>query len=210
MESVLRLYSQPQQEATVRLCMDERPCQLLEEVLTPLPPEPGMPKRIDNEYKREGTCVVLLAYDIDRGIRYTEVKQQRTKKDYAEFIDTIIREHYQDAGKVKLVQDNLNTHTKGSFYEHLPVQRAGELSTLIDFEYTPKHGSWLNMAEIEFSALSRQCLDERIATIDQMKQTVQAWTNNRNLRKVKIHWSFTVDKAREKMASLYAKVNDKN
>jgi len=210
MESVLRLYSQPQQVATVRLCMEERPCQLLSEVMTPLPPEAGMPKRIDKEYKGEGTCVVLLAYDIDRGIRYTEVKQQRTKKDYAQFIDTIIREHYRDASKLKLVQDNLNTHTKGSFYEHLPVQRAGELSTLIDFEYTPKHGSWLNMADIEFSALSRQCLDERIASIDQMKQTVQAWTDNRNLRTLKILWSFTLDKAREKMASLYAKVNDKN
>jgi DDE superfamily endonuclease len=210
MESVLRLYSQPQQADTVRLCMDERPCQLLDEVMTPLPPEPGMPKRVDNEYSREGTCVVLLAYDIDKGIRYTEVKQQRTKKDYAQFIDTIIREHYSDAGKVKLVQDNLNTHTKGSFYEHLPVQRAGELSTLIDFEYTPKHGSWLNMAEIEFSVLARQCLDERIASIDQMKHTVQSWTNNRNLHQVKIHWSFTVDKAREKMASRYLIVNNKN
>ncbi len=125
MESVLRLYGKPQQAATVRLCMDERPCQLLEEVLTPLPPEPGMPKHIDNEYKREGTCVVLLAYDINKGIRYTQVKRRRTKKDYAQFIDTIIREHYQDAGKIKLVQDNLNTHTKGSFYEHLSVQRAG-------------------------------------------------------------------------------------
>src|SRR3954468_18592108 len=122
MESVLRLYSQPQQEANVRLCMDERPCQLLDEVLTPLPPEPGMPKSIDNEYKREGTCVVLLAYDIDKGIRYTQVKQQRTKKDYAQFIDKIISEHYSNAGRIKLVQDN-----KGSFYEHLSVQRAGEL-----------------------------------------------------------------------------------
>jgi hypothetical protein len=114
--------------------MEERPCQLLSEGMTPLPPEAGMPKRIDKEYKGEGSCVVLLAYDIDRGIRYTEVKQQRTKKDYAQLIDTIIREHYRDASKLKLVQDNLNTHTKGSFYEHLPVQRAGELSTLIDFE----------------------------------------------------------------------------
>ena len=108
------------------------------------------------------------------------------------------------------MQDNLNTHTKGSFYEHLSVQRAGELSTLIDFVYTPKHGSWLNMAEIEFSALARQCLDQRIASIAQMKQTLQAWTDNRNLQKVKIHWSFTVDKAREKMASRYLDVNNKN
>jgi len=204
------LYEHPAEQATVRLCMDERPCQLLDEVMTPLPVKSGVPKRVDHEYSREGTCVVLLAYDIDRGIRYTEVKEQRTKKDYAQFIDKIISEHYSDAGRIKLVQDNLNTHTKGSFYEHLSVQRAGELSTLIDFVYTPKHGSWLNMAEIEFSVLARQCHDQRIASIAQMKQTVQAWTDNRNLKEVKIHWSFTVDKAREKMASRYLKVNNKN
>lgn len=103
--------------------------------------------------KLEGTCVVLLAYDIDKGMRYIEVREQRTKKDYAEFIDKLIRKHYSDASHIKLVQDNLNTHTKGSFYEHLMVHRAGELSALIDFVYTPKHGSWLNTAEIEFLAL---------------------------------------------------------
>ncbi len=210
MEGVLRLYSQQQQQGVVRLCMDERPCQLLSNVIMPLPPKPAMPKRIDNEYKREGTCVVLLAYDIDKGIRYTEVKQQRTKKDYAEFIDNIITEHYSNAHTIKLVQDNLNTHTKGSFYEHLPLQRAGELATIIDFVYTPKHGSWLNMAEIEFSALARQCLDNRIATITQMNQCVQSWTDHRNLHHLKIHWSFTVDHARDKMASQYLKANHKN
>jgi hypothetical protein len=210
MEGVLRLYSQQEQENTVRLCMDERPCQLLSEVMMPLPPKADTPKRINNEYKREGTCVVMLAYDIDRGIRYAEVKQQRTKKDYAQFPDKVIGEQYRNAAKVKLVQDNLNTHSKGSFYEHLSVQRAGELSTLIDFVYTPKHGSWLNMAEIEFSALCRQCLDERIGSIEQMKQTVATWTHNRNHSKIKIHWSFTVDKARDKLAAQYQKVNDKN
>lgn len=210
MEGVLRLYSQEQQQGVVRLCMDERPCQLLSEVMVPLPPKAGTPKRIDNEYKREGTCVVLLAYDIDKGMRYTEVRQQRTKKDYAAFIDNIIREHYSEASHVKLVQDNLNTHTKGSFYEHLPVQRAGELSGLIDFVYTPKHGSWLNVAEIEFSALARQCLDRRIGSREEMKTLTAKWTEQRNSEKVKIHWSFTVDKARDKLASRYAKVNDKN
>jgi DDE superfamily endonuclease len=210
MEGVLRLYQQPEDQSTVRLCMDERPCQLVSETIMPLAVKPDKPRRVDNEYSREGTCVVLLAYDIDKGLRYTEVKQQRTKQDYAQFIDQIISEHYRDADKVKLVQDNLNTHTKGSFYEHLPVHRAGELSALIDFVYTPKHGSWLNMAEIEFSALARQCLDTRIATIAQMKQTVQAWTDNRNSNTVKIHWSFTVDTAREKLASQYLKVNNKN
>jgi len=210
MEGVLRLYEQPAAPDTVRLCMDERPCQLLGEVMTPLPVKPGVPKRVDHEYNREGTCVVLLAYDIDKGVRYAQVREQRTKKDYAQFIDKIISEHYSDANKIKLVQDNLNTHTKGSFYEHLSVLRAGELASLIDFVYTPKHGSWLNMAEIEFSALARQCLDQRIANIEQMQQTLQSWTDNRNSNEVKIHWSFMVEKAREKMASRYLQVNNKN
>lgn len=210
MESVLRLYSQEAHKDVVRLCMDERPCQLLSEVMMPLPPKAGIPKRIDNEYKREGTCVVLLAYDIDKGMRCTEVRQQRTKKDYAAFIDNIIREHYSEASHVKLVQDNLNTHTKGSFYEHLPVQRAGELSEVIDFVYTPKHGSWLNMAEIEFSALARQCLDRRIGSREEMKTLTAQWSEQRNSDRVKIHWSFTVDKARDKLASQYEKVNPKN
>jgi hypothetical protein len=109
MEGVLRLYGQQEQENTVRLCMDERPCQLLSEVMMPLPPKADTPKRINNEYKREGTCVVMLAYDIDRPIRYAEVKQQRTKKDYAEFPDKVIGEQYRNAAKVKLLQDNLNT-----------------------------------------------------------------------------------------------------
>lgn len=209
MESVLRLYSEEPKEGVVRLCMDERPCQLLDEVMTPLPPVAGTVKRIDNEYKREGTCVVLLAYDIDRGLRYAQVRAQRTCRDYAEFIDEIITAHYPDAAKVKLVQDNLNTHSKGSFYEYLPLQRAGALNELIDFVFTPKHGSWLNMAEIEFSALSRQCLDSRIATIEQMKQTVQSWTTQRNKDQTKIHWSFTVDSAREKMSSRYQAANHK-
>lgn len=190
--------------------MDKRPCQLLSEVMMPLPPKSGMPKRIDNEYKREGTCVVLLAYDIDRGMRYAQVRKHRSKKDYAEFIDKVITENYTHSAKVKLVQDNLNTHTKGSFYEHLPLQRAGELSALIGFVYTPKHGSWLNMAEIEFSALCKQCLDRRVASIEQMKEIVATWTQNRNQNKVKIHWSFTVDKTRDKLASQYQKANYKN
>lgn len=210
MESVLRLYAEPQAEGVVRLCMDERPCQLLGEVMTPLVAKPGKAKKVDYEYKREGTCCVFIAYDIDRGWRYTEVREQRTKKDYAEFIDALISQHYTDAKKVKLVQDNLNTHTKGSFYEHLAVGRAGELSELIDFVYTPKHGSWLNMAEIEFSALSRQCLDERISTAEVMEQQTQAWTRHRNKEEIKICWSFTVTAAREKLENRYKNAKHKN
>lgn len=107
----------------------------------------GVSRRVDNEYKREGTCVVLLAYDLDKGIRYAQVRQQRTKKDYAEFISQLIAGHYAGSQKIKLVQDNLNTHCKGAFYEHLPLSRAAELNSRLDFVFTPKHGSWLNMAE---------------------------------------------------------------
>lgn len=210
MEAVLRLYNEAEQPGVVRLCMDERPCQLLDEVVTPLGAEPGRVKKVDNEYKREGTCVVLLAYDIDRGKRYCEVRKQRCKKDYAEFIDKVISDNYADAEQIKLVQDNLNTHNKGSFYEHLSIERAGELSALIEMVQTPKHGSWLNMAEIEFSALSRQCLDRRIATIEAMGETVGAWRAGRNRDAVKIHWSFTVSNAREKLKSQYQKANSKD
>lgn len=203
MESVLRLYAEPQAEDVVRLCVDERPCQLLGEVMTPIAAKPGKAKKQDYEYKREGTCCVFIAYYIDRGWRYTEVREQRTKKDYAQFIDGLVATQYAAAKKIKLVQDNLNTHTKGAFYEHLSTERAGELNELIDFVYTPKHGSWLNMAEIEFSALSRQCLDRRINKVEAMEEQTQAWTQRRNKEGVKINWSFSVVAAREKLDSRY-------
>ena len=210
MEAVLSLYSEPETEGVVRLCMDERPCQLLSDVLTPVAARPGKVKKVDYEYRREGTCVMFLAYDIDTGLRYTEVRERRTKKDYAEFMDRVLSTHYREAKEVKLVQDNLNTHSKGSFYEHLPVERAGELSRLIDFVNTPKHGSWLNMAEIEFSAMSRQCLDRRIGSVAELQAEVDLWTCQRNTDGVKIHWSFTVDAARDKLAGRYKEVNPNN
>ena len=210
MEAVLRLYSLPPVEGVVRLCMDEPPCQLLSEVMTPLPAKPDSVKKVDCEYKREGTCVVFVAYDIDRGKRYTEVREQRTKKDYAEFIDGVLAGNYADAKKVKLVQDNLNTHSKGSFYEHLSKERAGEMSELIDFVFTPKHGSWLNMAETEFSALSRQCLDRRIGSVELLRAEVGPWTERRNKEGVRINWTFTVKDAREKLVNRYKNVNPDN
>lgn len=210
MEAVLRLYSLPPQEGVVRLCMDEQPCQLLSEVMTPIPACAGSVKKVDYEYKREGTCVVLLAYDIDQGKRYTQVREQRTKKDYAEFIDQVISEHYADAKKVKLVQDNLNTHKKGSFYEHLPKERAYELSELIEFVFTPKHGSWLNMAETEFSALSRQCMNRRIGSVEALGAEVGPWTTRRNKDAIRINWTFTVNNARDKLINRYRDVNPDN
>jgi hypothetical protein len=210
MESVLHLYAQPPAAGVVRLCVDERPCQLLGEVMSPIVAKPGKVRKVDYEYKREGTCCVFIAYDIDRGWRHTEVREQRTKKDYAAFIDQVIAEHYADAKAVKLVQDNLNTHRKGSFYEHLPKERACELSKLIEFVFTPKHGSWLNMAEIEFSALSRQCMDRRIGSIEALGTEVGLWTEQRNEEAISINWTFTVGNAREKWSAKYQNVNPEN
>lgn len=210
MEAVLGLYSQPAETGVVRLCMDEQPCQLLSEVMTPLPAGPGSVKKVDYEYKREGTCVVLLAYDMDQGERYTQVREQRTKKDYAEFIDQVISEYYADAKGAKPVQDNLNTHKKGSFYAHLSKERAYELSELIEFVFTPKHGSWLNMAETEFSALSRQCMDRRIGSIEALRAEVGPWTERRNKDAIRINWTFTVNDAREKLINRYKDVNPNN
>lgn len=210
MEDVLDLYDWPHEEGVARLCFDERPCQLLGEVITALPMKAGKAKREDNEYTRNGTAVVLLAYDIDTGKRYVEVRERRTKKDYAAFMQHLLDEHYADKTRIHLVQDNLNTHTFGAFYEHLLAAKARAMTSKLTFHFTPKHGSWLNTAEIEFSALARQCLDRRINNIDALSEQVLAWADERNRQSVKVHWSFTVDTAREKMASQYEKVNKAN
>lgn len=155
MEDVLEMYAQPATAGVALLCFDERPCQLLDDVVAALPTQADKVAKEDNEYVRKGTCVVLLAYDLDTGQRYTQVRQQRTKADYAQFMNDLISTHYADNERVDLVQDNLNTHKYGSFYEHLPVNKARTLSRKLQFHFTPKHSSWLNMAEIEFSALAR-------------------------------------------------------
>lgn len=210
MEDVLEVYARPEQKGCARLCLDERPCQLLDDILVPLPMKEGKPLRQDYEYKRMGTCVVFMVYDIDKGIRYGKVSERRTKADYAAFVDEVLKQRYGQAEKIELVQDNLNTHKYGSFYEHLPLERAAELRRLITFHYTPKHGSWLNMVEIEFSALSRQCLDRRIATMEQLREQMQPWVEERNEKQVKIHWSFTLKEAREKLGSQYTKAGSTN
>ncbi len=186
------------------------------------------PKREHSEYERKGTACVLLAYDIDTAQRYVQVRETRTKKDYAQlvahttqigYMDYLVKEHYPQADKIHLpdtlrnigsVQDNLNTHAMSSFYEHLPLQRAGELARKIQFHFTPKHGSWLNMAEIEFSALAKQCLDRRIKDKDTLEKEVLLWSKQRNEAKTKIHWSFTVDKARATLQTKYEQVNPVN
>jgi len=210
MENVLAVYNRPVDPKRARLCFDERPCQLLEDVVIGLQVKPGKAAKEDNEYVRQGTAVVLLAYDLETGQRYTQVRKQRTKADYTEFIQQIVSTYYADIEYIDLVQDNLNTHRYGSFYEHLPLVQARMLSQKLTFHFTPKHGSWLNIAEIEFSALARQCLHRRIGSLDELGRQVSLWTVERNERSIKVHWSFTVATAEDKLKRWYKQVNPEN
>lgn len=210
MEDVLDLYARSTDEMVARICFDERPCQLLGDALAPLPMKPGHPQQEDYEYKRQGTAVILLAYDIDRGQRYLQVRGRRTKADYADFMQWLVRTHYPTMPKIQVVQDNLNTHTYGSFYEHLPCTRAHELCNQLEFHFTPKHASWLNMAELEFAALGKQCLDRRIASQELLEQEALAWQDERNQQAVRIEWSFTTSLARQKLQRHYNTVNPNN
>ncbi len=208
-EDVLDLYSQPAAEGLVRLCFDERPCQLLGQVLAPLPPKPNATEREHQEYVRKGVCNVLLAYNLDTGQRHLQVRTTKTKADYAQFMDWLVREHYPQAATIQLVQDNYSTHRYGAFYEHLPFDTARALRHTLEFHYTPKHGSWLNMAEIEFSALSRQCLDRRIGSQPELEAEALLWQAKRNADAVKVNWSFTTEKARDKLKNRYDEVLNK-
>jgi len=205
MEQVLDLYGAECPENTARLCFDERPCQLIEDVYIPIKMKEGKVKKIDCEYKRNGTASLLMVYDIDQGLRYGEIHDRRTKKEFSEFMDRL-EVRYDHVDKLIIVLDNLNTHKYGSFYEFLQLDRAAALRKKIEFVYTPKHGSWLNMIEIEFAALSKQCLNRRIPSKERLDKEFQSWQEKRNEKKVKISWSFTVPKARDKMASHYIKV----
>jgi hypothetical protein len=210
MEDVLDLYSRTSDEKQARVVFDERPCQLIGDSIVPLPMQPGKVLREDYEYERKDNACILLAYDMNRHQRYVEVRERRTKKDYAQFMQTMIENHYSHVDKVHLVQDNLNTHQIGSFYEHLAIQQAHALKNKLVFHFTPRHGSWLNMAEIEFSALSKQSLDRRISSIEELDKQVQAWVRERNEKKVKINWLFDTPQARTKLKRHYIKLNPEN
>lgn len=210
MEAVLDFYAQPTDPQNPRLCFDERPCQLLADVIAPLPTQPNQPRREDNEYKRNGTAVVLLAYDLDTGQRYVQVRKQRTKRDYAEFMEQLLTHHYPHVDQLHVLQDNLNTHQPGSFYERFSVKTAHALATRFVWHYTPKHASWLNMAEIEFAALSKQCLDRRIGDLTTLEQEVEAWVKERNREGVKINWLFDTPQARKKLKRHYVRINSEN
>ena len=202
MEQVLDIYERPYDPAYPVVCFDERPCQLLGDVLMPIPMKPGRVERQDYEYERNGTCVVLMAVEPLAGRRVVTVTERRTKNDYAGFMKALAAS-YPDAVKIILVQDNLNTHNPSSFYETFPAADAFDLAQRFEMTYTPKKASWLNMAEIELSALSKQCLDRRIAEIHTLAGEVNAWAKRRNRLKAGISWNFTKNDARQKLSRLY-------
>lgn len=209
MEDVLYLYNLPLDEKRPVVCFDELPVQLLGEVVLPLPMQAGQSTRFDYEYKREGTACLLVAFEPLTGQRIVEASCQRTKADYCRFMQAVTAS-FPKAEKIVLVQDNLNTHNASSFYENLPPAEAFALTQSFEMHYTPKKGSWLNMAELELSALSRICLSRRIPSIEELAGEVQAIVKERNELKVKVEWQFSISQAREKLSRHYENVKSKN
>jgi hypothetical protein len=209
MEDVLHLYNLPYDEQRPVVCFDELPVQLLGEVVAPLPMKEGQSQRVDYEYEREGTAVLLVAFEPLTGKRLVETSQRRTKADYCRFMQRVA-EMFPVAGQVVLVQDNLNTHNASSFYENLPPAAAFTLAQTFEMHYTPKKGSWLNMAELELSALSRICLARRIPSIKELDREIQVLVCERNALEIKVEWQFTISQAREKLSRHYEKVKSKN
>lgn len=202
MECVLDVYKRPYDAQFPVVCMDESPRQLIDEVKTPVPAKPGQLARHDYEYKRCGTCNIFMANEPLGGTRIVEVTERKTKVDWAFFVEKIAS-HYEGAEKIILVMDNLNTHTPGSLYEAFVPEKAKALWNRFEFVYTPKHGSWLNMAEIELNVLIRQCLNRRIAEIEVMRNEVKAWESTRNGMNARVNWQFTTEDARIKLNRLY-------
>lgn len=207
MEQVLEVYKRPYDPAHPVVCMDESPKQLIAEVQLPLPARPGRPQRVDYEYTRCGMCNIFMANEPLAGRRFTRITETKTKSDWARFIQHLADVEYKQAIKITLVMDNLNTHSPCSFYETFAPAEAKRLWDRFEFVYTPKHGSWLNMAEIELRVLNGQCLDRRIDNIEEITRHVAAWQQARNNQEVTIDWQFTTEDARIKLKWLYPKIN---
>lgn len=203
MEDVLDVYHRPYDEKRPLVALDEASKQLVGEVVQPLPPEPGQPERFDYEYVREGTANLFMISEPLLGWRAVQVTERRTAKDFAEVLRWLVEELHPDAEKVVLVMDNLNTHKLASLYEAFPPEQARRIAEKLEIHHTPKHGSWLNVAEIELSVLARQCLDRRIGSAVELKREVAAWEDDRNERAVEIRWRFTTADARIKLHRLY-------
>ena len=208
MEDVLDLYEEPYDPDYPTVCFDEKPFQLLGHVREPIPGEPGKPAREDYTYKRNGTCNLFVMYAPQIGWRHVKVTDRRTALDYAECIKELVDEFFPSCKKMRIVQDNLNTHKGSSFYKRYSAQEARRINKKLEFHYTPKHASWLNMAEIEIHALGKQCLDRRIDDKDILTREVNAWELDRNQCNIAIDWQFNVEKARIKFHKHYEKIID--
>lgn len=207
MEEVLDLYEEPYDEKRPVVCFDERPCQLLADLREPLGLRAGRPKRRDHEYERRGMAHLFVAFEPLRGWRGVEVRERRRGREFAEFVRHLAEDLYPKAEKIRLVVDNLNTHSAASFYELFDAERARELTRRIEFCYTPVHGSWLNMAEIEISVLVRQCLgDHRIPEAEILRREAWAWCQERNRLGASVDWRFTTADARTKLRRLYPSI----
>jgi len=203
MEDVLDVYHRPYDKTRPMVCLDEASKQLIGEVIEPIPAEPGQPERFDYEYTRNGTANLFMISEPLAGWRHVEVTDRRTAVDFAEVVRVLVEEVYPEAEKVVLVMDNLNTHKLASLYEALPPEQARRIAEKLEIHHTPKHGSWLNMAEIELSVLSRQCLARRIESREELEREVAEWEQQRNEQGDKIRWQFTTADARIKLRRLY-------
>ena len=203
MEDVLDVYQRPYDPLRPQVCLDETSKQLTKEVRVPIPAAPGRPARVDSEYERNGTTNLFMMFEPLRGWRHVEVTERRTKIDFAHVIRDLVDVHYPDAETIVLVMDNLNTHKPASLYEAFPPDEARRLIEKLEIHYTPKHGSWLDMAETELGVLSRQCLDRRLPDRDTLTRQVAAWEHARNTAESKVVWQFTTEDARIKLKTLY-------
>jgi len=207
MEDVLEIYSRPYDPRVPVICMDEQPIQLLNETREPIPATENHPQRVDYEYERAGTASIFMFTEPLAGKREVSVRPRRTKIDWAIEMEQLLSTQYASADKIILVCDNLNTHSRGAFYEAFPAEKAREIVKRIEFHYTPKHGSWLNIAECELSAMTQQCVkNRRFGTIELLIQETQAWAKKTNKAQRGVNWQFSIEKARHKLKSIYPKI----
>lgn len=207
MEEVLDLYAEPEDAQRPRVCFDEMPYSMIAETRAPLPMQAGQAECYDYEYRRRGTCNLFLFFNPFAGKRRIKVTQQRTKQDFAHCMKELVDQDYPHAVVIQVVLDQLNTHTKAALYETFEPEEANRIARKLEFHYTPKHGSWLNMAEIEFSVLVQQCLDRWLPDIDTVHREISAWELPRNHNNVGIDWQFTAEKARIKLERLYPPIS---
>jgi len=203
MEDILDLYEEPADGRYPTVCLDEKPVVLHADVRPVVPAIPGQPERVDCEYERRGTANLFVLLDAQRGWRHLTVTERRTKQDYAEQIRWLVEEAYPDAEYIRVVQDNLNTHGPGSLYETFPAAHARRILERVEFHFTPKHASWLNMAEIEIGVVARCCLKQRLPDSNTLQRQVTALQQERNQARATIHWQFTTLEARRKLHRLY-------